>query len=76
MAMKKQGVLAKPTHGDTIRLAPASVITENELDDAMSRLEHVIFEEIPKLRTEQMKAGRELESFSVTCKRCGREILD
>lgn len=76
MAMKEQGLLAKPTHGDTIRLAPALVITDSELDDAMSRLEHVIFEEIPKLRTEQMKAGQELGSFSVTCKRCGREILD
>jgi ornithine--oxo-acid transaminase len=35
MAMKDNGLLAKPTHGDKIRLAPPLVITENQVDEAL-----------------------------------------
>lgn len=38
VSMKEQGVLAKPTHGDIIRFAPPLVITEKQLEDAMSRI--------------------------------------
>jgi len=31
MALKENGLLAKPTHGDKIRLAPPLVITREQL---------------------------------------------
>jgi ornithine--oxo-acid transaminase len=37
-----QGVLAKETHGNTIRLAPPLIITEAELDWALDRIEAVL----------------------------------
>jgi ornithine--oxo-acid transaminase len=37
-----RGVLAKETHGNTIRLAPPLIITESELDWALDRLESVL----------------------------------
>jgi ornithine--oxo-acid transaminase len=36
VAMKDNGVLAKPTHGDIIRFAPPLVITEQQLREAMT----------------------------------------
>jgi len=36
VAMKDNGLIAKPTHGHIIRFAPPLVITENELREAMS----------------------------------------
>ena len=36
VAMKENGLLAKPTHGDIIRFAPPLVITEEQLRDAIS----------------------------------------
>ncbi|MFZ9719028.1 MAG: ornithine--oxo-acid transaminase, partial [Chitinophagaceae bacterium] len=39
MALKENGLLAKPTHGDKIRLAPPLVITENELMEAVGIIE-------------------------------------
>jgi ornithine--oxo-acid transaminase len=38
VSMKEHGVLAKPTHGDIIRFAPPLVISEKQLEDAMSRI--------------------------------------
>lgn len=40
--MSKNGVLAKPTHGDIIRFAPPLVITEEELRDAIKAIEKSI----------------------------------
>jgi len=37
-----RGVLAKDTHGTTIRLAPPLVISESELDWALDRLEDAV----------------------------------
>jgi ornithine--oxo-acid transaminase len=37
-----RGVLAKDTHGSTIRLAPPLVITESDLDWALDRLEEIV----------------------------------
>jgi len=34
LAMKDRGVLAKPTHGDIIRLAPPLTVTETDVDRA------------------------------------------
>jgi ornithine--oxo-acid transaminase len=39
-----RGVLAKDTHGSTIRLAPPLVITEEDLDHALTQLEAVLEE--------------------------------
>src|SRR5205085_12593049 len=35
MQLKKNGLLAKPTHGDKIRLAPPLVITDEQLKDCV-----------------------------------------
>jgi ornithine--oxo-acid transaminase len=40
-----RGVLAKETHGNTIRLAPPLVITESELDWALDRIEDIVVEQ-------------------------------
>jgi ornithine--oxo-acid transaminase len=39
-----KGVLSKETHGTVVRLAPPLVITRNDLDFALDRLEEVIVE--------------------------------
>ncbi|WP_243647782.1 ornithine--oxo-acid transaminase [Flaviaesturariibacter flavus] len=36
--MKDQGILAKPTHGDKIRLAPPLVINRAQIDDCVDRI--------------------------------------
>ena len=36
VALKNNGLLAKPTHGNIIRFAPPLVITEQELDDCIA----------------------------------------
>jgi ornithine--oxo-acid transaminase len=41
VAMKENGVLAKPTHGNIIRFAPPLVITEEQLRDAMNKIKEV-----------------------------------
>jgi ornithine--oxo-acid transaminase len=43
-ALMRRGVLAKDTHGSTIRLAPPIVIEESELDWAVDQLEAVLTE--------------------------------
>ena len=43
-ALARHGVLAKDTHGSTIRLAPPLVITEAQLDDGLDRLEAALAE--------------------------------
>jgi ornithine--oxo-acid transaminase len=41
-ALMARGVLAKDTHGSTIRLAPPLVVTEDEIDFAVDELEAVL----------------------------------
>jgi ornithine--oxo-acid transaminase len=41
-ALKERGVLAKDTHGNVIRLAPPLVITQEELDWALERINKVL----------------------------------
>ena len=38
VALKENGLLAKPTHGDIIRLAPPLIINEAQLMDGLSIL--------------------------------------
>jgi ornithine--oxo-acid transaminase len=38
IAMKEQGVLAKPTHGNIIRFTPPLIITEEQMMDAIGRI--------------------------------------
>jgi len=40
--LKRQGLLAKPTHGDIIRFAPPLVINEEQIHWAVKRIERVI----------------------------------
>jgi len=42
MALKDKGLLAKPTHGHTIRFSPPLVITLAEMDDCCSIIEETI----------------------------------
>jgi len=44
VALKDNGLLAKPTHGNIIRLAPPLVITEEQLAECISILEKTILE--------------------------------
>ena len=41
-ALARRGVLAKDTHGSTIRLAPPLVVTEDELAFAVDALAEVL----------------------------------
>jgi ornithine--oxo-acid transaminase len=41
-ALAERGVLAKDTHGTTIRLAPPLMISEEDLDWALDQVEDVI----------------------------------
>jgi ornithine--oxo-acid transaminase len=40
--LMEKGVLAKDTHGSTIRLAPPIVVTQDELDWAVDQLKEVL----------------------------------
>lgn len=44
MALKENGLLAKPTHGNIIRFAPPLVMTEEELHDCCDIIERTITE--------------------------------
>ena len=44
LALKENGLLAKPTHGDKIRLAPPLVITKEELDDCIEIINKTLME--------------------------------
>jgi len=44
VALKDNGLLAKPTHGNIIRFAPPLVMTEDQLDDCCSIIEKTIIE--------------------------------
>ena len=44
LALKENGLLAKPTHGNIIRLAPPIVITDEQLMECISILEKTILE--------------------------------
>jgi ornithine--oxo-acid transaminase len=44
VALAKNGLLAKPTHGNIIRLAPPLVITEDQLHECCDIIEHAILE--------------------------------
>ena len=41
IALRDKGILAKPTHGNIIRFAPPLVISEEEMEEAMDRMEKV-----------------------------------
>lgn len=41
-ALKERGILAKDTHGDTIRIAPPLVITSDQVDWALEQFEAVL----------------------------------
>ena len=42
LKLKENGLLAKPTHGNIIRLAPPLVITEDQLLDCLDILKRTI----------------------------------
>ncbi len=44
LALKENGLLAKPTHGNIIRFAPPLVMTEEQLEDCISIIRKTLFE--------------------------------
>jgi len=42
LLMKKNGMLAKPTHDDKIRLAPPLIINEKQVLEAVSIIKHSV----------------------------------
>ena len=38
LKMKENGIIAKPTHEHIIRFTPPLVITENQMEDALTRI--------------------------------------
>jgi ornithine--oxo-acid transaminase len=44
LALKENGLLAKPTHGNIIRFAPPLVMTESQLDECCTIIEETILE--------------------------------
>jgi ornithine--oxo-acid transaminase len=52
MLFKEKGLLAKPTHQNIIRLAPPLVITEQEIESALSIIKEAM-EELPKLSSKR-----------------------
>lgn len=44
IALKENGLLAKPTHGNIIRFAPPLVITEEELDECLAIIDKTVSE--------------------------------
>jgi ornithine--oxo-acid transaminase len=44
VALKENGLLAKPTHGDIIRFAPPLVITEKQLHECCDIIEKTILQ--------------------------------
>jgi len=52
MLMKEKGLLAKPTHQNIIRLAPPLVITEKDIEKALSIIDEAMME-LPMLKGEK-----------------------
>ena len=46
VAMKENGVLAKPTHGNIIRFAPPLVITEEQIQEAVAIIKKTILQKL------------------------------
>ena len=44
LKLKNNGLLAKPTHGDIIRLAPPLVIDEKQMDDCVNIISNTILD--------------------------------
>jgi ornithine--oxo-acid transaminase len=42
MALMKAGLLAKPTHGNVVRLAPPLIITGEQLDECCEIIEETV----------------------------------
>lgn len=40
LEMKENGLLAKPTHGDKIRLAPPLIITQEQIDECINIIDN------------------------------------
>ena len=44
VALKENGLLAKPTHGNIIRFAPPLVMTREQLDDCIAIIRKTVLE--------------------------------
>jgi ornithine--oxo-acid transaminase len=75
LLMKERGLLAKPTHGNIIRLAPPLVITQQELEYSISLI-HGVLRDIQKMQRKDIP-GAALEFKTpkpVFCKKCNKRL--
>lgn len=74
LLMKSRGLLAKPTHGNIIRLAPPLTITEEELDECMRIIESSVRDIVTMKRTDIPGADPVFKSHNEPeCKRCNSD---
>ncbi|KAG9129423.1 hypothetical protein Leryth_018487 [Lithospermum erythrorhizon] len=71
MKLKERGILAKPTHGNIIRLTPPLSISKAELQEGSKALHDVFEHDLPKMQLEKPKGATSSSTASV-CDRCGR----
>ncbi|CAA6668075.1 unnamed protein product [Spirodela intermedia] len=72
LRMKERGILAKPTHGTIIRLAPPLSISLEELSEAPRVLGDVLGLDVPELRNR--KSPESKPPSPQPCHRCGRRM--
>ncbi|XP_078432941.1 ornithine-delta-aminotransferase isoform X2 [Wolffia australiana] len=70
LKMKERGILAKPTHGNIIRLAPPLSISLEELGEAPRALGEVLEVDLAELR--RSKSPTVAPPTTQPCHRCGR----
>ncbi|CAA7404905.1 unnamed protein product [Spirodela intermedia] len=72
LRMKERGILAKPTHGTIIRLAPPLSISLEELSEGPRVLGDVLGLDLPELRNR--KSPESKPPSPQPCHRCGRRM--
>eukprot|EP00300_Choanocystis_sp_HF-7_P003429 c12625_g1_i1.p1 GENE.c12625_g1_i1~~c12625_g1_i1.p1 ORF type:complete len:496 (-),score=116.51 c12625_g1_i1:68-1555(-) len=77
LLLKEHGVLAKPTHGDIIRIAPPLSITDEDFKTAMELFEKGLkeYETVPieQIPGAIAKSASE-KPAAVLCERCGKDL--
>ena len=69
--LKDAGVLAKPTHGHIIRLAPPLTITQDEIDEVCSRIEDTLISLQADIDAGKYPVEDATPLPTAVCERCG-----
>jgi ornithine--oxo-acid transaminase len=71
IGLKDRGILAKPTHGNIIRLSPPLTIKQEQIAEASKALQDVFEVDIPRMK--KLHSGQPLPQRKPSaCERCGR----